>query len=439
MFSSNDKISNRQLKRMLIFDMFSASCLIVPYLAVRGKEEEGFIPVILGTILALVYAGIMYLFMKQFNKGEVVVDTRQVQGQGEYPVHQRESKTIGVSYISYSKKTVGSIITGIFSILYLIKFFVLLVFSVNLFTYVIGDTLLSDTNPKVILTTLLLVAAYGGVQGIEKRARFTELVYYLVLIPIIGYLLLGIPRIDISNLVLPAMNENNMSQSFFVKGDHNYLWGGYLILLTFSVLETLLFVIPYVSNNLSKNKKIFNYIMQGVLIIGILNLFIYIVTVGTLGVGETSEKFWSVITIMQVIELPGGFIKRQDGIMIAFWTLSIFTLLSAYMFYLAHITEEYIQLCILNHFPNRKRDKNAIHQTPIHSYTIIAFGVLAYIASLFITSIEDEFVNFGRYFAYIGIPQSILIPLFILLVSIVRFPKSKQDKRRATGHEDIKK
>lgn len=439
MFSSNDKISNRQLKRMLIFDMFSASSLIIPYLAVRGKGEEGFIPIILGTILALVYASIIYFFMKQFNKGEIVVDTRQVQGQGEYPIHQRESKTISVSYISYGKKTVGGIITGIFCLLYVVKFFVLLVFSVNLFAYVIGDTLLADTNPKLILATLLIVAAYGGAQGIEKRARFTELVYYIVLIPIILYLLLGLPRIDISNLVMPAMNESNIGKEFFVKGGNNYLWGSYLILLTYSVLETLLFVLPYVSNNLSKNKKLLHYVMQGVLIIGALNLFIYIVTVGVLGVGETSEKFWSVVSIMQIIELPGGFIKRQDGIMLAFWTLSIYTLLSAYMFYLAHITEEYIQLCILNHFPNRKQDKNAIHQTPIHSYTIIIYAALVYFASMFITSIEKEFVNFGRYFAYIGIPQSILIPLFILIVSMIRFPKSKQEKRRTSVHEDEKK
>lgn len=439
MFSSNDKISNRQLKRMLIFDMFSASCLIIPYLAVRGNGEEGFIPIILGTIMALIYAGIIYLFMKQFNKGEIVVDTRQVQGQGEYPIHQRESKTIGISYISYAQKTVGSFITGIFSLLYVVKFFVLLVFSINLFTYVIGDTLLTETNPKIILITLLMVAAYGGAQGIEKRARFTELLYYIVLIPIILYLLLGLPRIDISNLVMPAMNENNASHSFFEKGGNNYLWGSYLILLTYSVLETLLFVMPYVTNNLSKNKKIFHYIMQGVLIIGVLNLFIYIVTVGVLGVGETSEKFWSVITIMQIIELPGGFVKRQDGIMIAFWTLSIYTLLSAYMFYLAHITEEYIQLCILNHFPNRKRDKNAIHQTPIHSYTIIVYGILVYFASMLITSIEKEFVNFGRYFAYIGIPQSILIPFIIFIVSLIRYPKGQQNKRRASVHENTKK
>lgn len=438
MFSSNDKISNRQLKRMLVLDIFSVSCLIVPYIAVRSNQEKGFVPVILGTILALLYGGIMFLFMKRFNKGEVVVDTRQVQGKGKYPFHQRKNVTVGISYISYTKKCMGSIFTGIISILYLIKFFILLVFSINLFAHVIGDTLLADTNSRVILITLLMVVAYGGVQGIEKRARFTEIVYYFVLIPIILYLLLGIPRIDISNLFLPAMNESIVSQDFFVNGGNHFIWGSYLILLTFSVLESLLFVIPYVTKNLSKNKNLFHYIVQAILIIGALNLFIYIITVGILGVGETSEKFWSVITIMQIIELPGGFVKRQDGIMIAFWLLSIFTLLSAYMFYLAHITEEYLQLCILNHCSNQKRKKNTINQTPIHACTIIAYGILVYLASKQITSIEDEFVSFGKYFAYIGIPQSILIPLLILIVSEIRFQKGRFHKRREAAHEEKK-
>jgi len=147
-----------------------------------------------------------------------------------------------------------------------------------------------------------------------------------------------------------------------------------------------------------------------------------------LGVGETSEKFWSVVTIMQIVELPGGFINRQDGIMLAFWLLSIFSLLSAYMFYLARITSEFLQLCIPNYF--KKDNQETLRQTPISGYTIIFFGVLAYFTSLLVTNIEEEFVNFGRYFAYIGVPQSILIPFVILLVSKIRYGKGKNVSKK---------
>lgn len=438
MFSSNDKISNRQLKRMLIFDMFSISCLIIPYIAVKSAADEGILLMVFGTMLAFLYGSIMYFFMKEFNKEGIVVNTRIVQGDGKYPFYEKQGKTIQASYLAYAKKSVGSFVTGIFCILYLAKTFLLLTFSVTLFTSVIGDTLLADMNPKIILAVLLAIAGYGGVQGIEKRARFTEVVYFLVLIPIVLYLLLGLPKIDISNLVIAPKEIDAVGQDFFRKDKNNFLWGSYLILLTYSILESLLFIMPYVKNNLGKNKKIFHYILQGILVVSILNLFIYIITVGVLGVGETSKKFWSVVTIMQIIELPGGFINRQDGIMLSFWVLSIYAILSAFFFYLVYITKGFIQLCVLDYFPNVKTKKGTLIkdsflQSRIHWYLILFYGILTYFFSTSIVSIEEEFVNFGKYLAYVGIPQSLLIPFIILIFSRLR--KKSTVKRGVSNHE----
>lgn len=387
MFSTNQKISRRQVKRMLILDMFSVSFLMIPYIAVRGNGEKGLISLIIGCIFAIIYGTIMYYC------------GRQLQGE---------------SYMSYSRKSIGRIGTILFGILYFIKFLMVYLFAVTLFIYIVGHTLLMETNPKVILVTLLILSGYGGIQELQKKARFAECIYYIVLVPIVIYLLLGIFRVDVANLMMPGIESSLMGEDFFVKSENNLIWSSYLTLLPFTALETILFILPSVNKEKQK-RGIYQYILWGVIIIGVLNIFIYCITVGILGVGETGNTLWGTVTIMTLIELPGDLLNRQDGIMLAFWLLSIYTLLSAYWFYMIHVIDEMIQCCPKFLIGEDRKD-GASKQGKRKAAIGIFLLVLIYFGYGYISSVEEAFVKFGEYFAYIGLPQSVLIPLFLLFI-----------------------
>ncbi len=343
MFSTNQKISRRQVKRMLILDMFSVSFLMIPYIAVRGNGEKGLISLIIGCIFAIIYGTIMYYC------------GRQLQGE---------------SYMSYSRKSIGRIGTILFGILYFIKFLMVYLFAVTLFIYIVGHTLLMETNPKVILVTLLILSGYGGIQELQKKARFAECIYYIVLVPIVIYLLLGIFRVDVANLMMPGIESSLMGEDFFVKSENNLIWSSYLTLLPFTALETILFILPSVNKEKQK-RGIYQYILWGVIIIGVLNIFIYCITVGILGVGETGNTLWGTVTIMTLIELPGDLLNRKDG-----------------------------------------ASKQGKRKAAIGIFLL----VLIYFGYGYISSVEEAFVKFGEYFAYIGLPQSVLIPLFLLFI-----------------------
>lgn len=391
MFLTNHRISGRQVKRMLILDMFSISLLITPYIAVRGNAEKGFLSVLIGCILAVGYGSIIYCC------GRDVKDE---------------------SYMSYSRQSIGKIGTIVLGGLYFVKFLMVYMFAITLFIYIIGHTLLMNTNPQIILITLLLMSAYGGMQGLEKKARFSEIIYYIVLTPILIYLLLGIHRVDISNLMMPGMDSRQIGEELFIKSENNLMWSSYITLLPYIALETMLFVLPMYNKGKQK-RGVYPYVLWSILIIGLLNIFIYCITVGILGVGETGNTLWGTVTIMTLIELPGNVLNRQDGIMLAFWLLSIYTLLSAYWFYMTDVIEEIIQ-CVVGMFSRKCSSVNAAKRNNRKPIIGIFLLISIYIGYGTIENIQEAFIMFGEYFAYIGVPQSIILPILVLLVYKIR-------------------
>ncbi|MDF2951551.1 MAG: spore germination protein-like protein YndE, partial [Anaerocolumna sp.] len=299
MFSDNEKISLRQLKRIVVFDLFSISWLIIPRIAVESAGRDGISAIILSIIIALIYTGFLLLL----------------------------TKSIENNLMDYAAHTVGKFLTFIIGILYMIKIVACTILVTRLFGEVIKETLLEDTDTKLILFLLLAVSAYAASKGVEVRARIAEVLYFLVIIPIFFFTLMGISKVDLSNL-MPIFTEKF--------GD--IVNGGYMIFLTFTMLELLLFSVPLVNMEkelLKKEKKIFHYLVQSILVVGVLDLLFFIITAGILGLQETKGKLWSTVIIIQSIDMPGGFIKRQDAFIIGIWMLSIFTLISGFIYYLS--------------------------------------------------------------------------------------------------------
>ena len=55
MFSRNDKISSRQIKRLLIFDLFGASSLLLPAQLAKSGNGSGLWCILAGMVMAGLY------------------------------------------------------------------------------------------------------------------------------------------------------------------------------------------------------------------------------------------------------------------------------------------------------------------------------------------------------------------------------------------------
>jgi spore germination protein (amino acid permease)/Ger(x)C family germination protein len=369
MFSENEKISLRQLTRLLVFDLFSVSGLIIPRIATAAAGKDGLIAIILAILYALIYAWILLSL----------------------------SKAAGGNYLDYCKSSLGSILTFFIGFLYIAKLAVCCVFAARLFGEVINETLLEDTDPRIIILTLLVVSAYAASKGFEVRARIAEVLYFAVIVPIFIFLILGLNKIQFSNL-MPLFTE---------KPGHIFL-SGYNVFLTFSVLEVLLFCVPLIKikkEDIKKGKRVLHFVSRAVIIVGILDILLFIVTIGILGQGETKRKLWSMVNMIQVIKLPGGFIQRQDAIVLGIWMLSIFSIISAFFYYMSYIGRFIFRITYQN-------------------YLLVPFILILFGASVIPIETEQFFYYFEFYMKYIGMPQSLIIPVIVVLIGKVRRIKS---------------
>ncbi len=366
MFSDNEKISLRQIRRLLVLDLFSISSLIIPRIATVAAGRDGIISIVVAALFALVYSWVLLSLSNHING----------------------------NLLEFCGQSAGRMITFLIGTLFIVKLFACCVFAARLFGDVIKQTLLEDTDHRIIILMLLMVSAYAASKGFEIRARIAELLFFIVITPILILLVLGLKDINITNL-LPI----------FVEKPGDIVLGGYQIFLTFSMLELLLFTAPLISYSRSgyekaikKGKGLFAHVIQALCIVIVINFLFFLVTVGILGVEETRLKLWSSVTIMQIIKLPGDFIQRQDALILTFWMLSIFTIISGFLYYMCLISKK-------------------IFHVYFQKYHLIPFVIFLFAASAIPLETEQYYDYFEAYMMYIGMPQSILLPLLVVFLS----------------------
>lgn len=360
-FPNNSKISANQLKKILVFDILSVSILLLPNLAVKGAGKDGLLSLLLGTGGAVLYA-LLLLFL---------------------------SNRLETDYMSQCQKTLGKVGTFLMGSFYVVKYFFSCVFLLTLFTTIIHETILPNTNSMIILLFLFLVSLYYGAKQFEVRARLVELLYFIILVPLFLLFALGIFKINLVNF-----------SPLFTAGTVPVLKTGYFVLLAYSALEMLLFSAPSVidrESRASKRRKV----ISAVLICGGFHLLVYGVVFGLLGSYGATGKIWSTISVMQMIEIPGGFVHRQDAIMLGLWMCSIFTIISTLIYYLCFITKSMI--CC-------KQQK----------YILWFYTAVLLACTLKPLPLDTLYYYFGCYLAYIGLPLSLLLPILLILITRIK-------------------
>lgn len=280
-----EQISPRQLRRMIILETGSMGCLFV---AMWAGRENGILAVLLSIIGSLVYGGLLLA------------------------IGQQED-----GYCAAAENSLPGMIWHLLWIIYLIRFAIRAAWILSYLEYIIETTLLA-ANRLMILIPLLIVCGYAGIRNLVGRARFVELLFWWVIIPLIGLFLVGLWKADMS-LLTP---QTTVSVKELLAGD-------YRLMVLFLPLELVLFRVAAVRGN---RHKIRNVCMRGILISGLWMLLVYSVTVGILGVDWSSQRLSGVTDAMELISVRGGGLERIDIILILVWLIGGIITLSAYCF-----------------------------------------------------------------------------------------------------------
>lgn len=373
MFSNNQKISIRQIRRLLILDLFGVSSLLLPGLLAASAGRDGIFCIGAGALLAVLYLCLLEKVLKQ------------MQG----------------TYYSYLKQVTGSFPGDILMIFYLFFFLLLAAFVLYQLTGLVRAWLLPEGSYGWICLLLLLLAAYATMWGIEGRARIYEILFWF----------LGAPLIIMLFFAGRGVNPDHWAPIAYT-APRDFLTGTLQVFAFFLPVFLVLFLKP----SCSSPGKLKSCAGKAVGIVAVLNVVIYLILLGNFQVKTTQALERPVVTLMSMVKLPGGFFTRMDAFMTAIWFFSLFALLNTGVFYSGHILKE------------------LFHEKKTH-YGLLLVLVLVFGAARWFFSYPGAGELYEDYIKYIAVPVLTLLPLFLWLSGSIRssIGKKRPDKGDIDG------
>ncbi|MEY8391425.1 hypothetical protein D3Z36_05905 [Lachnospiraceae bacterium] len=364
MFADNWKISLRQIRRLFIMDIFGMSSLILPGILSSMSGADGIFCLLLGMA-----GGILLLWLIGANVKHIKKD-----------------------YYNYMKETAGQFLADIFMVFYFLYFVTLCGYVLYQITTLSLTWLLPDGSYLGVSLLLVLLGVYGSARGIEGRARVYEIIFWFLGIPLVIMLLLAMS--DVNTAYYTPLVSSGLTP---------LLQGSAAVLIFLLPLTALLFLKPYCK----KPEKMVSCGKTAMTAVILLNLAIYLVLLGVFGKNTMGVLNRPVITLMGMVNLPGGFFTRQDVLMTAVWFFALFALLNTGIFQGTLVLKE---LC----------------QTPGNRIVlwVVAASAFAIGKAFFDHSFLME--AFEIYQTWVALPGMFLILLFLLFLRGARAGRTER-------------
>ena len=430
MFSHNGKISEKQMRRMLVLSVFASTIFVIPYLSARLFVTSVVTGLLLFFWLTCIYVTGIYGISRCYEKYRYLNEEEKNTKTGNY-----DKTSWGFVATAKNNGIAGRLIL----LLQILRQIVRLAFYVVLSIAVLGEAQVpfmpgkgaGNTANLLVILPLLLVAVYGanvtgkekknetekeenrfrGCLGIEKQGRIYEMIFWVLFIPFTLVILFGLGEVDYS-VFLP-----HLDMPF-----GRILLCGYMLLIFLLPVENYLYLRPFLRMQEEKKdnetedggrrqkyegRKSFFAILLTVLIMIVLSILL----LGIYGIKGAGEEEMVTISIMRYIRLPFGILERFDVLMVWFFMTGCFVLICETLYFSGYL------LSVL--FPKSKR---------ICLLGIVLIMVLVIVA--FLPEYPAVLSVFLRYGAVIDIPLSFVLPLFGLALSKLERGGMQDEKKQ---------
>lgn len=372
MFASNNRISGRQVTRLLCFDLLGYGALMLPSVLAKEAGRDGIFSIGVGILMGLFYLLLLKALLGRVNG----------------------------SYSDYLTQCCGRIRGGILKIGYILYFWILAGSVAATFAKLVTNELL-EQKFCLILVLLLVLTFYSVIGGIEGRARAYEVLFWIVLLPLLFMMIYAAPQI-----------EKAYWQPVFRATIGGVLRGGYETFMMVSVI----FLLPFLSGYVKKQENLSRCGLWALLITGSILAALYMLLLGLFGSEALKTIEYPAVTMMSRIQITGGFLKRVDAIMFGIWFFTLFALLNSLVFFCGTLFQELTEniLGLTNEAGSRKW---------------LARGcILAVIAGVFVLAdwiyrMEEVRNGVGLFLRFVGTPYIVLVPVVLLLK-----PEERQTK-----------
>lgn len=367
------KLTNHQLFSLTANGAIGGSVVIMPSILAGIAKQDAWIAALITPAFGIPVIWVM-LYLS-----------------GRYP---------GMTFVAIIKKILGRRIGFVVAASYV---FLCLFISCHLPWYV-GNFVTSQAMPEtpeyIIRAVFVAVMVAALLYGIEAMARASELFVYFVSVLFFLSMLFVSPNIKIEN-IQPVLERGiipSFKASFILSS-----------ILTFP-LFTLLMIYPVNVTNIKKAKAAIN---KGYLLASLIIFVSILMTILVLGSGMTSRARFPTYILAKEIDV-GVIFSRLEFVIIIIWIATEFTI--GTLFFYAGATG-------LSQLLGLKDYKRVV--LPLGLIVLVLSGVVL-----------PDAIYQESWFSLVWVPYSatygLVLPVLLLIISLIRRPKSPSDTLRCT-------
>lgn len=202
--------------------------------------------------------------------------------------------------------TSGKFLGYIFSIIFIFSNIFSIAIGLRIFTEVLKMYLLEKTPTELIVVLMILTGFYMVRGGTLSVVKFNEICFWLMFLPISIIIIFLFKLGDLTN-VFPMFQNRPIEYMKAIKSTI-YAFGGF---------EIVYLLAPMLKNR----KKAFKFSFLAMLFVGLFYTIIIVLVISIFGPEETKNLLWSPITMVKCIDIPGTFVERWDGLIMALWVI----------------------------------------------------------------------------------------------------------------------
>ena len=402
--TAENKISPRQLRRMLFIEMFGAGALSVPALACYNGQSGG-VAVLFYGIFLIIATVVFYILSEKI---------------------QEQFSENAKSYAEILPKSIQSI--------YFIRF----ALNVAAFFYFFGETIQTVYMPKSSFLFILFPAAlllwYTLNTNLQKRARFLELIFPWIFVSYGIAVFLSFVGIETS--IQPGTIKE-VWRDIFSDTAIQSLRNGYILFVCGSPIEFLLFLKPAAKTK----QKIKRSIITAAFGVFFCNVLLIFLAVRTLGKTLITQSAWPVIKMMQLIRMSGGFLERFDILPAIVWVFCMMAVISGYLYYGKKMLEQLLLKKSKEPIVKKTTAKKSIVKESIMKQPIVT-GTSILCLLLLACLVEKQpylWNSYLKYKIFVDVPLALLLPVFVYIAGRKNTKNKKPGKNTETADKIKKK
>jgi len=361
MLASNGKITMRQLQILIILSALGTGVIVLPRRVAEFAGQDGWVIVALLAVLAVLVGLLISAAVSAATK------TKPNAGFIEFTSFLL---TRPVAYIC------GAVLWA--------KLIVSAGLELRVFMEITQTIMLPQTPIPVVSLAVLLVCAYAAAKGMEARARVAEVLFAIMILPFLFLVVLALFDTNFSNL-----------QPVLITPPRDLFQGTLRLGFIFAGLECLLLVSPFIR----KPRQMGRHVAYALGFAGGIILLITVLTIAKFGHGVANQP-WPVLRMMDMLNIPGSFIERQEALMFSFWIITAFAIGNTMLFFSGLLVKDMFK--------------------PKAKYV----GVIVSTAAVFAVSIFPWHVDVYRIMDFIyltvGLFFLVLLPIFLIMAAKLR-------------------